>query len=120
MMTTQQIANRLAELCRNGDWKTAHNELFAKDAVSIEQHESPGFAKETKGLDAIRQKGDAWEGMVKEVHGMKVSEPQVAGNSFSLVMDMDMTMKDGGRQHMKELCVYETKEDKVISERFFM
>ena len=119
-MTTQQIASRLAELCRNGDWKKAHDELFAKDAVSIEQQESPGFAKETKGLDAIRQKGEAWEGMVNEVHEMNVSEPQIAGDSFSLVMDMEMTMKDGGRQHMKELCVYETRDGKVISERFFM
>ena len=119
-MTTQQIADRLADLCRKGDWATAQNELFAKDAVSIEQHDSPGFSKETKGLDAIRQKGKAWEGMVDEVHGMKVSEPQVAGDSFSVVMDMDMTMKQGGRQQMRELCVYETKDGKVISERFFM
>ena len=119
-MTTQQIANRLAELCRKGDWTTAQNELFAKDAVSIEQNESPGFARETKGIDAIRKKGEAWEGMVEEVHSMTVSEPQIAGNAFSLVMDMDMTMKQGGRQQMKELCVYETKDGKVISERFFM
>ena len=119
-MTTQEIATRLAELCRKGDWKTAQEEFFAKDAVSIEQHESPGFAKETKGLDAIRKKGEAWEGMVDEVHSIKVSEPQVAGNSFSLVMDMEMTLKQGGRQQMKELCVYETKDGKVISERFFM
>jgi hypothetical protein len=119
-MTTQQIANRLAELCRNGDWKTAHNELFAKDAVSIEQQESPGFDKETKGIDAIRKKGEAWEGMVEEVHSMNVSEPQVAGNSFVLIMDMEMTMKQAGRQQIKELCVYETRDGKVISERFFM
>ena len=64
--------------------------------------------------------GEAWEGMVEEVHSMTVSEPQVAGNAFSLVMDMDMTMKQGGRHQMKELCVYETKDGKVISERFFM
>src|SRR5690242_20564620 len=48
MMTTQQIANRLAELCRKGEWATAQNELFAKDAVSIEQMDSPGFSKETR------------------------------------------------------------------------
>jgi hypothetical protein len=119
-MNTQQIANRLAELCRNGDWKTAQNELFDKNAVSIEPHDSPGFPKETKGIEAIRRKGDAWAGMVTEVHGLNVSEPQIAGNAFSMVMDMEMTMKEGGRQKMSELCVYETKDGKVISERFFM
>ena len=119
-MTTQQIAKKLVDLCRKGDWKTAHNELFAKDAVSIEQHDSPGFAKETRGIDAIRKKGEQWEQMVDEVHGLKVSEPLVAGNSFTVLMDMDMTMKDRGRQNMSEVCVYETKDDKIISERFFM
>jgi ketosteroid isomerase-like protein len=118
-MTTQQIANRLAELCRKGEWQTAHDELYAKDAVSIEQMESPGFAKETKGLDAIRKKGEVWEQMVTEVHGVTVSEPLVAEHSFAVLMNMEMTMKQGGRQKMKEVCVYETKDGKVISERFF-
>jgi len=119
-MTTQQIANRLIELCRKGDWATAQNELFAKDAVSIEQYESPGFSKETKGIDAIRKKGEVWEGMVQEMHGMKVSEPLIAENSFAVVMDMEMTMRERRRKKMSELCVYETKDGKIISERFFM
>src|SRR5690349_13005268 len=119
MMTTQEIANRLAELCRRGEWSTAQNELFAKDAVSIEQMDTPGFAKETKGLDAIKKKGEMWEQMVTEVHGMTVSEPLVADRSFSVLMDMEMTMKQGGRQKMKEVCVYETKDGKITSERFF-
>lgn len=119
-MTTQQIASRLTELCRKGEWATAQKELFAKDAVSIEQYESPGFSKETKGIDAIRKKGDTWEGMLEEMHAMKVSEPLIAGNSFAVVMDMEMTMKERGRQKMSELCVYETKDGKIISERFFM
>lgn len=119
-MNTQQIAERLTELCRKGDWKSAHNELFATDAVSIEQNDSPGFSKETKGIDQIKKKGEAWEGMVEEVHELRVSDPQVAGNSFSVKMDMDMTMKQGGREKMSELCVYETRDGKVISERFFM
>lgn len=119
-MNTQQVASRLAELCRTGDWKSAHNELYANDAVSIEPYETPGFPKETKGIEAIRQKGDAWDKMVKEVHSIGVSEPQVAGNAFSVVMDMDLTMANGKREKMSELCVYETKDGKVTSERFFM
>ena len=34
-MTTKEIANRLAELCRNGDFETAQKELFSEDAVSF-------------------------------------------------------------------------------------
>ena len=118
-MTTQQIADRLIELCRKGEWKKAHEELYARDAVSIEQMETPGFAKETKGIDAIKKKGEAWDQMVTEVHGTTVSEPLIAENSFTVLMEMDMTLKQMGRQKMKEVAVYETKDGKVISERFF-
>ena len=40
-MSTQQIAARLAELCRQGEFEAAQKELFAKDAVSIEPRETP-------------------------------------------------------------------------------
>ena len=33
-MSTQQIAARLVELCRQGEFEAAQKELFAKDAVS--------------------------------------------------------------------------------------
>ena len=37
-MTTVEIANRLAELCKSGDFEGAQKELYADDAVSIEPH----------------------------------------------------------------------------------
>ncbi|HEY6899064.1 MAG TPA: SnoaL-like domain-containing protein, partial [Puia sp.] len=40
-MTTQEIANRLVELCQKGDFETAQKELFADDCVSIEPYSSP-------------------------------------------------------------------------------
>jgi hypothetical protein len=119
-MTTQQIASRLASLCKKGEWKTAQKELFDNNAISIEPFESPGFPIETRGLDAIFEKGERFENMVEEIHSVNASEPLVAGNAFSIVMDMDMTMKERGRTKMAELCVYETKDGKIISERFFM
>ncbi len=119
-MTTQQIADRLAELCRKGDFETAQKELFAEDAISIEPYATPDFEKETKGLDAILKKGEKFQSMVEEMHGGEVSDPVVADNSFAMVMMMDMTMKEQGRMKMSELCVYQVKDGKVISEQFFM
>jgi hypothetical protein len=119
-MTTQQIANRLAELCRLGQYEAAQKELYADDAISIEPYETPEFAKETKGLDAIIEKGHKFESMVEEMHGGSVSEPLVAGNTFAFVLSMDMTMKGKGRMNMSELCVYQVKDGKVVSEEFFM
>ncbi len=119
-MTTSQIASRLVELCRKGDFHTTQTELFADDAVSIEPFASPAFEKETKGLKAILEKGERWDAMVKETHSMEVSDPLVATNSFAVVMSMKVTMKEHGLMDMKELCVYNVKDGKIISEQFFM
>ncbi|MES2331787.1 MAG: nuclear transport factor 2 family protein [Bacteroidota bacterium] len=119
-MTTDQIARRLVALCRTGDFETAQKELFANDAVSIEPYATPEFEKETKGLDAIIQKGHKFNEMVEEMHGGDVTDPIVAGQSFAMVMRMDMTMKGKGRMDMSELCVYEVKDGKIISESFHM
>jgi hypothetical protein len=119
-MTTQEIANRLVELCRKGDFKTPQKELYAKDAVSIEPYDTPDFAKETRGLDAIFQKGAKFDSMVDTAHGVKMSDPIIAGNSFACTLHMDMTMKGKGRMDMSELCVYKVKDGKVISEEFMM
>jgi len=119
-MTTRQIANRLAELCRKGDFASAQKELFADDAVSIEPYPSPDFDKETKGLNNILAKGDKFESMVDTMHSFTVSEPLIAGNSFAMTMDMDATMKGKDRMKMTELCIYKLKDGKIISEEFLM
>ena len=119
-MTTTEIANRLAELCRQGQFEAAQKELYADDAISIEPYGTPAFDKETKGLDAIFQKGQKWSEMVTEYHGMKVSEPLVAGDSFALTMWMSVTTKDMGKMDMTELCIYKVKDGKIVSEEFVM
>jgi len=119
-MTTAEIANRLVEYCKKGDFESAQKELFADDAVSIEPHGTPEFAQETKGLDAILEKGRKWQEMVKEMHGGECSEPLVADNSFAITMSMDVTMKDGKRMNMKELCIYHVQDGKIVSEQFLM
>lgn len=119
-MTTQQIASRLVELCRQGQFEKAQKELFANDAVSIEPHATPDFEKETKGLDAILKKGEKWGSMVEQMHDMKVSEPVIATGSFAITMYMDVSMKGGHKMDMTELCVYQTKDGKIVSEAFYM
>ena len=119
-MTTAEIAGRLVDFCKKGDFEGAQKELFADDAVSIEPYASEHFAQETKGLDAILEKGKKWGEMVKEMHGGEVSDPLLADNSFAMTMSMDVTMKDGKRMNMKELCIYHVKDGKIVSEQFFM
>ncbi len=119
-MTTKEIASRLVELCRKGNFEAAQKELFSDDAISVEPHATPGFEKETKGLQAIFEKGQKFNDMVKEVHEINVSEPVVADNSFACCLRMHVTMKDGKTNNMNELCVYKIKDGKIISEAFSM
>jgi len=118
-MTTNQIANRLVELCRKGQFETAQKELFAKDCMSIEPHATPAFEKETKGLDAIIEKGKKWENMVESMNKMEVSDPMVASNSFACTMHMDVTMKNKEHWDMTELCTYTIRDGKIVVEQFF-
>jgi len=117
-MTTEEVANRLTELCRKGEWAQAQKELYADDAISIEPMATPAFEKETKGLPAIIEKGHKFQAMVEKMHAFAVSDPVAAGASFACTMKMDATMKGQGRMDMTELCVYEVKDGKIISEQF--
>jgi ketosteroid isomerase-like protein len=119
-MTTVEIANRLVEHCQKGDFEGAQKELYADDAISIEPHGTDDFAKETRGLDGILEKGRKWAEMVEEYHEMKVSDPLVSDSSFALTMTMGVTMKGKGRMDMTELCIYHVKDGKIVSEQFFM
>jgi hypothetical protein len=119
-MTTQEIANQLVELCRRGEFEKALDDLFSDDAVSIEPYSTPDFEKETKGMKAIKEKGAKWNSMVQEVHGITISDPLVATNSFACTMRMNVTMKERGHMDMTELCVYHVKDEKIVSEQFFM
>ena len=119
-MTTEQIAHRLINYCRKSDFEAAQKELFGDNAVSIEPEAAGGFAKETKGLNAILQKGKQWTDMVEKAGSCVVSEPLIAGNSFAVHISMDVTMKGKGQMIIQELCVYTVKEGKIIAEQFFM
>ena len=119
-MTTQQIAAKLVDYSRTGDFETAQRELFAQDAISIEPYATPEFEKETKGLAAIFEKGRKFMDMSEEIFGIEISEPLIATNSFAVSLKMDMSMKGQGRMNMTELCVYEVKDGKIISERFYV
>lgn len=119
-MKTQEIAARLVALCREAKWETAQKELFADDAVSIEPAATPAFAKETNGLAAIVEKGRKFDTMIEKLHSLTVSDPLVATNSFACTMAMDVTMKGQPRMQMSELCLYQVKDGKIISEQFHM
>ncbi|MEQ9405740.1 MAG: nuclear transport factor 2 family protein [Cyclobacteriaceae bacterium] len=117
-MTTQEIANRLVELCREGKWEEVFQELYSPDIMSIEPE---GAAWGTvKGMEEIAKKGEKWQAMIEEVHGMEISDPLVAENFFTCTMKTKVTMKGMEEAiNMDEICVYRVENGKVVSEQFF-
>jgi len=118
VMTTQDIANRLYELCKAGQYEQAQQELYAEDAVSIEPVGAPG-PQSVKGLEEIIKKGEEFRGSIEELHSASASGPIVAGNHFAITITLDATFKGMGRMTMDEVAVYEVKDGKVVKEQFF-
>ena len=116
-MNTQEIADKLVKMCRNGQNMEVLDELYADNVVSREMPGMPGEL--TEGIKEIFAKNEQWLGDVVEFHSSNVSDPQVAGNHFTCTMDFDVTFKSRGRQQMKEVCVYGVDNGKIVSEQFF-
>ena len=75
-MNTEQVAQRLVELCRRGEYDQAQAELYAEDAVSIEPEGLPPEALgNAHGMDAIREKGRKFAESIEAMHGTSCSDP---------------------------------------------
>jgi hypothetical protein len=116
-ITTLQVANRLVELCRQGNVLDAQEELFADDVTCIEPPH--GHSPTVNGKTAAIEKGKHFASMIEEVHGAQISDPVVAGNWFSISWTMEATMKGQGRQKLEEICVYQVKDGQIVSEQYF-
>jgi ketosteroid isomerase-like protein len=115
-MNTQQVAERLVALCREGKNLDAINELYSDDILSFE---STGDHKEISGKQNVIEKNNMWFSSVEEMHSAHVSDPIIGGNFFSVSMSYDVTYKQVGRMAMEEIAVYEVKDGKVVFEHFF-
>jgi len=115
-MTTQQIANKLAEYCNKGQWEKAHKELYAKNVWSEEPW--PMSPRVAKGMDQVTAKGKNWAKNVK-LYSAKVSKPVVAGNWITMKMSMETSWQGNPRKKEDEICLYKVENGKIVSEQFF-
>lgn len=116
-MNTQEVADKLVQLCREGKHAEAIDELYADNVVSKEPKGSP--MELTEGKKAVKNKTIQWEESVEEIHSASCSDPIVADNHFAIVMDIDATYKGHGRMAMSEVCVYRVADGKIIADEFF-
>ncbi|MEO0899805.1 MAG: SnoaL-like domain-containing protein [Bacteroidota bacterium] len=118
-MNNEQIAARLHELVKAGDYFTAYDELFDNNAVAIEPQLAQMGLGEIKGLDAIKNKvGSLGEG-IEALVSREMSAPIISANHIAFTNIVQAKMKDGSDFNLSEICLYEVKEGKIISEQFF-
>ncbi len=117
-MTTQNVADRMILLMREGKYEEAQKEFYAEDIVSMEPEGTPKGT--VHGLDAILERGKQWDEMVEKVHSNEVSDPIVADNFFSCSLKSRITFKGNPEPvDMEEICVYEVSNGKIVKEQFF-
>lgn len=116
-MTTQEIAERLVELCRKGDYDTAENELYHP---SIESHEAPGVPNSPIiGLDMVKKVGQEMMSNIETIHASTCSDPIVIKDHFTVSMSLDVSKKTGERVLEEEICVFKVEKGKIVEARFF-
>ncbi len=117
-METKEIAEKLVQWCKEGDFQKPYQQLYSPEIVSIENDGSSENGH-VKGMDGIQKKGEWWQENF-EVHNTSVSDPIVADNWFSVRFEMDTTHKPSGhRSTMSEIGVYQIKDGKIVREQFF-
>ncbi|HZO52442.1 MAG TPA: nuclear transport factor 2 family protein [Bryobacteraceae bacterium] len=118
-MTTQQVADTLVKLCSKGKFDEASEALYSPDIVSIEAGAPPGMSRESKGIAAVKAKGEWWVAN-HDVHSVNVEGPLVAGSHFAVKFKLDITFKpEAKRFTMEEIAVYKVANGKVVHEEFF-
>lgn len=118
-MTTMEIGKKLVELCNAGKHDDALKALYGEDIVSVEAAAQPGGSGETRGIAAVKKKGDDWSA-AHVIHSTKSEGPFPHGDRFAVVHEFDITQKSSGQRiQMREVAVYTVKNDKIVREEFF-
>lgn len=116
------LANELANLCRQGKNLEAIEKFYSEDIVSVETCDMPEMPARMEGIDAIKGKNQWWMEN-HEVHGGDVKGPFPHDDRFILFLDYDITPKvgpmAGKRMQMQEAGLYTVADGKIVKEEFF-
>ncbi len=114
-MNTQEIAEDIVSLCKQGKFDESGEKYWADDVVSVE---AMGENRQASGKPAVKAKGE-WFMKNHDIHGVQVEGPYVNGDQFAVRFKMDMTFKEtGNRTTMDEVGLYTIRDGKIAEERF--
>ncbi|MFN3369942.1 MAG: SnoaL-like domain-containing protein [Sphingomonadaceae bacterium] len=114
-MDVRELAADYAALVAAGKMDEAARKHWSDEIVTIEA--MPGEMSRTVGREAALAKAQWWEAN-HEVHAFRSEGPFVNGDSFLILMDIDVTPKVGERMQMREVVGYRVAGGKVVEERY--
>jgi ketosteroid isomerase-like protein len=118
-MSAHETGKKYVAFCKAGRSEAALDELFAKDAVSIEAGAPPGMDRTAKGLDAIRAKSKWWADN-HTVHKADVVGPFPHDERFAVHFTYDITHQPTGKRFtMDEVGLFTVVDGKIAREEFF-
>lgn len=124
-MSAREIGKQLVALCREGKNLESVRTLYAEDIESIEAAEPPGgesqgFARVTRGKQAVLDKNVKWDEQ-NEIHETRVTGPYPHGHDkFAVRFEYDITNRQlGMRMKVDEIGVFTLLDGKVAREEFF-
>lgn len=119
---TQQVANRLCELCSKGQNLDAIKELYADNARHIEVMAAPGCDRISEGKADVLGKAEKFH-KTTTIHSATVGKPIVNGDQFVVPMGLDCTSSEGPmaghRMQISETALYTVKNGKITEAKFF-
>lgn len=118
-MKTAEIAKKYVALVKEHKNEECLNELFAKDATSVEAATPPVGERTAKGIEAIAAKSKWWMDN-HEVHKAEVFGPYPHDDRFAVRFLYDITNKPSGkRMTMDEVGLFTVQNGKIVREEFF-
>jgi ketosteroid isomerase-like protein len=118
-MNTTEIGKKYVALCKEAKFDACLQELYSKDAVSVEAWTPPGVDRTATGLPAIQAKGEAWA-RDHEIHRMELSDAFPLDNRFAVRFQFEVTNKPSGRRmSMEEIGLFTVENGKIVREEFF-
>ncbi len=115
-MDVRELAADYAAMVAAGKMEEAALKYWADDLVTREA--MPGEMAETRGKAEAIRKAEWWMAN-HEVHHFRSEGPFVNGDMFLILMEIDMTPRDGERMQMREVVGYRVAGDRVVEEIYF-
>ncbi len=113
-MNTSTVANRLIELCLASKFLEAQHELYDTDITRVETDGTVTTGKET-----MHKQEQRFLDRVEKINSTHFSSPMIAGKYFTVVLTMELELKNIGKTPLEEICVYKVEGGKIVFEQFF-